>query len=55
MNNSNYGCGIIVDFQKACHIVDHDVLLNKLEYYSIKRISNKCLHFILYNTIRSPI
>ena len=33
----NYGCGIFVDFQKACDTFDHNILQN----YGVKGVYNK--------------
>ena len=35
LDKGNIGCGIFVDFQKAFDTVTHDILLAKLEHYSI--------------------
>ena len=34
------GCGIFVDLQEALDIVDHEILLSKLDYYGIRGVSN---------------
>ena len=49
IDKSNYACGIFVDFQKAFDAVDHHILLNKLEYYGVRGISNTWLASYLGN------
>ena len=49
IDKGNYACGIFVDFQKAFDTVDHHILLKKLEYYGVRRISNKWFALYLSN------
>ena len=36
LDEGSFGCGIIVDLQKAFGTVDHKILLHKLKYYGIR-------------------
>ena len=41
LDEGNIGCGIFVDFQKAFNIIEHNILLSKLEHYSIHGLANE--------------
>ena len=40
LDNGKFACGIFIDLQKAFDTVNHDILINKLNYYGIRGISN---------------
>lgn len=46
-------CGIFIDFKKAFNIVDHPILLHKLNYYGVRRIINSCFSSYLSNRTQS--
>ena len=40
LDEGSFGCGILVDLQKVFDIVDHKILLHKLDYYRIRGVCN---------------
>ena len=40
LDKGNFSCGIFVDFQKAFDIVDHNMLIQKLNYYGVRGAAN---------------
>ena len=50
LDESNFACGIFVDFEKAFDTVDHNILLEKLDHYGVRGNSNKWLES--YLTVR---
>ena len=49
LDSENIGCGVFVDLQKAFHIVDHQILLTKLNHYGICGVSNDWFKSYLSN------
>ena len=43
LDKRNIGCGIFVDLPKAFDIVEHDILLAKLEHYGIRVTTNEII------------
>ena len=39
INNSEYTIGVFLDLEKAFDLVNHELLLKKLEHYGIRRIA----------------
>ena len=46
LDKGNFACGIFVDFQKAFDTVDHQILIQKLNYYGIRGIANNWFFFL---------
>ena len=49
LDEGNIGCGIFVDLQKAFDTAEHDILLSKLEHYSIRGLANEWFKTCLSN------
>ena len=39
LDNGSFACGVSIDLQKAFDTVNHDVLLSKLNHYSIRGVA----------------
>ena len=40
LDDNEFACGVFLDFKKAFDMVNHKVLLKKLEQYGSKRLCN---------------
>ena len=47
LDEGKYCAGVFVDLKKAFDIVDHDILLRKLDYYGTRGIANEWFCFYL--------
>ena len=47
-----FGCGVFIDLQKALDIVDHFILLNRLDYYGCRVLELNWFSFYLLNHIQ---
>ena len=49
LDTGNFACGIFIDLQKAFDTVDHNILLNKLNYYGIRGSPNSWFKSYIFN------
>ena len=49
-DNGQYACGIYLDFKKALDTVNHNILLDKLAHYGVRRIEINWFKTYLTNT-----
>ena len=53
IDNRSFSCGIFLDFSKAFDTVNHEILINKLEYYGFRGLVKQW--FISYLSERCQI
>ena len=46
LEKGNFTCKIFVDLQNFFGTVDHNILIQKLNHYGIRRVANNCFFFI---------
>ena len=49
LDSANFACGIFVDLQKAFDTIDHGSLIQKLNYYGIRGVTNNWFSSYLQN------
>ena len=49
LDDGKYSAGIFVDLKKASDTVDHNILLEKLDYYHVRGITNEWFTSYLKN------
>ena len=52
LDEGKFTCGVFIDLQKAFDMVDHKILLKKLELYGIRGISNNWFRSYLSNRVQ---
>ena len=52
LDSGNFTCGIFFDLQKAFDIEDHDILIQKLNNYSIRGVANNWFSSYLQNQLQ---
>ena len=51
LDKGNFTCKIFVDLQNFFDTVDHDILIQKLNHYGIRRVANNCFFsYLQYQT-----
>ena len=63
LRSGDFACGIFVDPQKSFGTVDHDILIQNLTLYDIRRVANNCfprcirnrLHYVSINGFHSNL
>ena len=40
LDEGKFACGIFVDLQKAFDMIEHNILLRKLEHYGVRELAN---------------
>ena len=41
LDQNEYATGVFVDLRKAFNTVNYDILIDRLEYYSVKRLKRE--------------
>ena len=54
-DSGQYSCRVFLDLQKAFNTVNHDILLRKLDYYSIRGIANNWLRSYLQDSVFTSV
>ena len=49
LDTGNFACGVFIDLQKAFDTVDHNILLDKLNYYGARGTTNSWFRSYLCN------
>ena len=52
LNNKQYSIGIFLDFSKAFDTINHDILVDKLSYYGIRRTALRLIKNFVTNRVQ---